>query len=261
MGWMNDMLRYFSLDPLFRKGNHSILTFSMFYAFSENYILPLSHDEVVHGKCSLIGKMSGSYEQKFANLRAFYAFMMAHPGKKLLFMGGEFAQFSEWQYDNQLDWNILEFDIHNKFFAYVRILNNFYKSEKALWQNDHDWHGFRWINTSDAEKSIISFVRISNSGREKIIVVCNFTPNFRPAYTIGVPVKGVYEEIFNTDDVLFGGTGKTNPKKISTEKLESDGFENRLTLALPPLSVIFLKKMKGMKRTKSTKRTKRTQST
>ncbi|MDR0405489.1 MAG: 1,4-alpha-glucan branching protein GlgB, partial [Clostridiales bacterium] len=243
MGWMNDMLRYFSMDPLFRKGSHDILTFSMFYAFSENFILPLSHDEVVHGKGSLIEKMSGTYPQKFANLRAFYAFMTAHPGKKLMFMGDEFAQFIEWRYDAALDWNLLEIDAHRKTREYVRELQAFYRSEKALWQNDGDWEGFQWINTTDAEKSVIAFARMSGTKRERIIVVCNFTPECRERYTIGVPQKGRYAEVFNSDAERFGGGGVSNAGELQTQRLEADGFEHRLTLTLPPLSVIFLKRI------------------
>ena len=249
MGWMNDMLRYFSLDPLFRKGSHHMLTFTMFYAFSENYILPLSHDEVVHGKCSLIGKMSGNYEQKFSNLRSFYGLMMAHPGKKLIFMGGEFAQFIEWRYDEELDWKILDFEMHEKYHNFVKEFNEFYKNEKALWQNEADWDGFRWINTGDWERSIISFARISKSKREKVIVICNLTPEIRKNYVIGVPQRGTYTEIFNTDEARFGGNGIINKGQLKTQRLEADGFENRLTLTLPPLSVIFIKRTVNNKKT------------
>ena len=241
MGWMNDILRYFSLDPIYRSFNHNLLTFSMFYAFSENYILPLSHDEVVHGKCSLLNKMSGDYNQKFATLRAFYGFMMAHPGKKLMFMGGEFGQFIEWKYDSQLDWNLLDFEMHRKLSYYVESLNKFYKDEKALWENDKNWDGFKWINVTDNEKSVISFIRINSSKREKIIVICNFTPNHVSNYSVGVPKKGTYQEIFNSDYEVYGGTNVTNSKEIVTEKLECDGFEDRITIDLPPLSTVFFK--------------------
>ncbi len=250
MGWMNDILRYFSMDPIYRNYNHNLLTFSMFYAFSENYILPLSHDEVVHGKCSLLNKMSGDYNQKFATLRAFYGFMMAHPGKKLMFMGGEFGQFIEWKYDSELDWNLLDFEMHRKLSYYVESLNKFYKDEKALWENDKNWDGFKWINVTDNEKSVISFIRINKSKREKIIVICNFTPNYVSNYSVGVPKKGTYEEIFNSDYEIYGGTSVTNFKEIVTQKLECDGFEDRITVDLPPLSTVFFKIKKLQKTNK-----------
>ena len=178
MGWMNDMLRYMSLDPLYRKGDHNALTFSMTYAFSENFVLPLSHDEVVHGKCSLIGKMPGNYDDKFANLRVFYAYQMAHPGKKLNFMGNELAQFIEWNYTQGLDWVLLDYDRHRQMQAFVRELNHFYLEHPQLWENDSDWDGFQWIDCDDRDRSIVTFRRISRSGKE-LVVICNFCPVVR----------------------------------------------------------------------------------
>ena len=247
MGWMNDMLRYMSLDPLFRKHNHDSLTFSFFYAFSENYVLPLSHDEVVHGKCSLISKMPGEYNDKFASLRAFYAYMMAHPGKKLLFMGQEFAQFIEWNYQTQLDWMLLEYDMHKKMQNFVRTLNLFYKSNKAFFEEDTSWEGFKWISNDDNEQSVISFYR-SNKKTKKTIVVCNFVPVERQEYRIGVEQAGDYEIVLNTDDEQFGGFGTPIKKLISSEKVSMHGFKNSINLTLPPLSVLYLER-KPKKRT------------
>ena len=202
MGWMNDMLRYMSMDPLGRKYNHDALTFSFFYAFSENYVLPISHDEVVHGKRSMIEKMSGDYEQKFASLRAFYGYMMAHPGKKLLFMGQEFAQFIEWRYDEQLDWLLLDYEAHRQMQAYVKALNGFYKASAPLWQQDLSWEGFSWIANDDKDQSVIAFRRIDDAGQE-LIVICNFVPVTRENYRIGLPFAGEYTCCFNSDDEAF----------------------------------------------------------
>ena len=240
MGWMNDMLRYMSLDPIYRKYNHDSLTFSFFYAFSENFILPLSHDEVVHGKCSLIEKMPGSYTQKFASLRTFYAYMMAHPGKKLLFMGQEFAQFIEWNYQQELDWLLLDYEAHRQMQNYVRALNHFYKENSPLWQIDYDWEGFSWISHDDNEQSVIAFRRIDSTGQE-LIVVCNFVPVARIDYRIGVPVSGSYEVVFNSDDPVFGGEGIGTKGRVRSKKLGMHGFENSISLHLAPLSVIYLK--------------------
>lgn len=247
MGWMNDMLRYISLDPLFRKHNHDCLTFSFFYAFSENFILPISHDEVVHGKCSLINKMPGDYDMKFASLRAFYAYMMAHPGKKLLFMGQEFAQFIEWDYKKELDWNILDFDAHKNMQRYVKDLNAFYLKNPPLYEIDFSWEGFNWISNDDYSQSIISFRRIAKDGSE-IIVVCNFVPVERKNYCIGVPKKGTYRQVFNSDLSLYGGKSEKG-KSVKSEKKGMHGFENSISVDLPPLSVIYLKRNTKSKNT------------
>lgn len=208
MGWMNDMLRYMEIDPVHRKWNHHLLTFSFMYAFSENFILPLSHDEVVHGKKSMLNKMPGDYWQKFANLRAFYGYWMAHPGKKLLFMGSEFGQFIEWQDHESLDWHLVESPMHEKLQEYCRRLNHFYKKERSLWVVDGNWQGFEWIDCSDYTQSVICFMRKTANPEETLLVVCNFTPNVHQAYRIGVPAEGSYLEIFNSDWEEFGGSGQ-----------------------------------------------------
>ena len=240
MGWMNDMLRYMSLDPYFRGYNHDNLTFSFFYAFSENYILPISHDEVVHGKGSMIGKMPGEYEEKFNNLRAFYGYMMAHPGKKLLFMGQEFAQFKEWAFESELDWGLLEYDTHKKMQDFVKKLNHFYLENAPLWEIDFSWEGFSWIANDDYKQSVISFRRIDQKG-EEIIVVCNFNPVLREDYRIGVPKSGRYGEVFNTDNKAFGGSGAKNGILTTQDTKPFHGFEQSISLKLPPMSVIYLK--------------------
>ena len=253
MGWMNDMLRYMSLDPFFRKFNHDSLTFSFFYAFSENFVLPMSHDEVVHGKCSLINKMPGEYDDKFDSLRAFYAYMMAHPGKKLLFMGQEFAQFSEWNYAKQLDWMLLDYDKHRQMQQYVKTLNNFYKNTPPMWEIDYDWEGFSWISNDDNSQSVIAFRRIDTKGKE-IIAVCNFVPVQRDNYKIGVPKRGSYEVVLNSDDEKFGGKGRGSKGRIRSKKEGMHGFENSISLDLPPLSVIYLKNVPPRKKTTGTKK-------
>ncbi len=240
MGWMNDMLRYTSLDPLFRKYNHNCLTFSFFYAFSENFVLPISHDEVVHGKCSMINKMPGEYEDKFRNLKAFYAYMMAHPGKKLLFMGQEFAQFIEWDYKKELDWLLLQYEQHKNMQSYVKELNKFYKSTPAFYEIDFSWEGFKWISNDDNEQSIISFRRIDKNG-EEIIVVCNFVPVARENYRIGIPEAGTYRTVFHSDMNTFGGR---IDKKLSfkSEKVAMHGYEDSISLSIAPMSVMYLKR-------------------
>lgn len=238
MGWMNDMLSYMSTDPLFRAGNHNKVTFSFFYAFSENFVLPISHDEVVHGKGSLINKMPGEYQDKFANLRTFYGYMMAHPGKKLLFMGQEFAQFSEWNEAKGLDWMLLEYDSHRQMEAYVRDLNHFYTEHPELWEVDYSWEGFQWIVPDDNQQSVIAFLRRDAKGK-MIMVVCNFNPIQRVDYQMGVPNPGTYKELLNSDDVKYGGGGVHNPAK-RTRKKPMHGFDQSIQLTLPPLSTVYL---------------------
>ena len=248
MGWMNDMLRYMSLDPFFRKHNHDCLTFSFFYAFSENFVLPISHDEVVHGKCSLIKKMPGEYSQKFDNLRAFYAYMMAHPGKKLLFMGQEFAQFIEWKYDSALDWLLLDYDAHKQMHEYVKDLNKFYLKNSQFWEIDYSWEGFSWISNDDYAQSIISFRRINRDGDE-IICVCNFVPVDRHDYRIGVPVSGSYKKLFSSADEKYGGSGGV-ADAYKSDDTAMHGYENSISLDIPALSVTYYKVPKKRKNAK-----------
>ena len=237
---MNDMLSYMSLDPIYRSFNHDKLTFSFFYAFSENYFLPISHDEVVYGKCSMIEKMPGEGEQKFSSYRAFLAYMMAHPGKKLLFMGQEFAQYNEWNYKTRLDWELIDNNPYNKrIHEYVKKLNKFYLDCTPLWQNEADWSGFSWISNDDYKQSVIAFRRIDDEGNE-IIAVCNFVPVQRDDYRIGVPKKGTYRVVFNTDAEEFGGSG-VSAKSYKSENIPMHGFDNSISMTLAPLSVMYLK--------------------
>ena len=238
MGWMNDMLSYMKTDPLFRAGNHNKVTFSFFYAFSENFVLPISHDEVVHGKGSLINKMPGDYEAKFANLRTFYGYMLAHPGKKLLFMGQEFGQFTEWNETKPLDWMLLDYDKHTELQNYVKTLNTFYKNTPAFWQIDYSWEGFQWIVPDDSQQSVVAFLRKDAAGKQ-VLVVCNFNPVLREGYTLGAPVSGTYKEILNSDDAEFGGSGAVHNKAVRTKKKPLHGFEQSITITLPPMSTLY----------------------
>ena len=250
MGWMNDMLCYCSADPFFRKDMHDKITFSFMYAFSENYILPLSHDEVVHGKCSLISKMPPPYENQFGGLRALYGYMAAHPGKKMLFMGGEFAQFSEWAYQRGLDWMLLDYPAHRQMQAYVKALNHFYLATPQLWEQDTDWRGFEWISHEDNRNNIIAFRRVAKDGSD-IVVVVNFSPEEQQEYRIGVPITGTYEEIFTSDKTEFGGSGMANGK-LKTENKPMHGQEQSIVLKIPRFGVVFFKgKARAKRRTKA----------
>lgn len=239
MGWMNDMLRYMSMDPLFRSGNHNALTFSFFYAFSENFILPISHDEVVYGKSSLINKMPGTDEQKQAGMRAFVSYMMAHPGKKLQFMGTEFAQKNEWNFEKELEWGLLQYPEHQQAQTFFREINRFYRSRPELWEVDFDWSGFEWISNDDYQQSVIAFRRKAKDGSE-LVAVCNFVPVERKEYRIGVPFWGTWAEVFSSDQKLFGGGGVTNGSVIKTEDIPMHGCEQSISLTLPANSVFFL---------------------
>ena len=247
MGWMNDTLKYMSMDPYFRKGNHNLLTFPLVYAFSENFILPLSHDEVVHGKKSLIDKMHGDYMEKFSSLRAYLAYMMCMPGKKLLFMGIDFAHFAEWDFKKELDWCLLGYEMHYKFKHFCSFLNKLYIKDKCLWQKDDSWEGFEWINEKDSEKSVISFIRRGASSKDFIIAVCNFTPVERKTYEIKVPEKGKYTEVLNTQSSEFGGwidlqcNYQTKGKYIKNNDNKRK-MQYFIELDLPPLSTVIIKK-------------------
>ncbi|MBR0596518.1 1,4-alpha-glucan branching protein GlgB [Sinanaerobacter chloroacetimidivorans] len=237
MGWMNDTLRYMKQDPYFRKELHRNLTFSLTYVFSENFILPLSHDEVVHMKGSLINKMPGDHNQKFANLRAYYAYMFAHPGKKLLFMGGEFAQFSEWHFEGELDWYLFDSEDHQKFYYFIKELNHIYKNNSPFWELDDSWDGFRWIQPDEAENNILAFRRIDKKGRD-ITVICNFAPVKREKYRVGVSRKGRYQLLFDSGDIQYGGDHKLK-KTIMSEEIENNGYKYSIEVDLPGLSTVY----------------------
>ncbi len=241
LGWMNDTLSYFKLDPIYRKYHHNKITFSLFYAFNENFILPLSHDEVVHGKGSLINKMPGDEWQKFANLRLLLSYMWTHPGKKMLFMGGEFAQWKEWDFDSELDWYLLDFEKHRKLQKIVIDLNKIYIENPEFYEIDYNFNGFQWIDCNDSQNSVISFLRKDSSGNYSIIV-CNFTPVVRQNYRVGCPDLTNYKEIFNSDSEYYGGANVGNLGKIKAEKIKFHGFDYSINLTLPPLGVIILKR-------------------
>ena len=240
MGWMNDMLSYISLDPLWRNYHHDTLTFSMVYAFSENFMLPISHDEVVYGKGSLINKMPGDYDQKFQGVRGFITYMMAHPGKKLMFMGSEIGQFDEWNANEQLQWNLLSYDKHRQLNDFFKAANKFYRDTPAMHENDYDWNGFQWVALDDYQKSVIAFRRIAEDGSE-ILCVCNFQPVTREKYRVGVPVYGVYKEVFNSEAEEWGGTGIGNPGEIKAKNEKEHELDYHILLTLPPLGVCYYK--------------------
>ena len=240
MGWMNDMLKYMSLDPIYRKSNHDKLTFSLTYAFSENYILPLSHDEVVHGKCSLINKMPGYYPDKFCNLRTFFAYQMTHPGKKLNFMGNEFAQFIEWNENQGLDWLLLDYEKHRQMKDFVRDLNHFYLDNPAFWSNDQGWDGFRWISCDDRDNSVVAMRRIDRHGKE-VVAIFNFTPVQRDHYRLGLPKAGVWAPVLNSDDPKYGGWG-AEVLPVTAEQSPWGEYEFSGEFTLPPNSAVFFKR-------------------
>jgi 1,4-alpha-glucan branching enzyme len=242
MGWMHDMLNYFSQDPVHRKYHHNNITFSFLYAFTENFVLPISHDEVVHGKSSLLQKMPGDEWQQFANVRAFLGYMYTHPGKKLLFMGSEIGVREEWNYNSSMPWHLLTFDPHRKLQAYMRALNQLYRSEPALYEVDFHYSGFEWVDFHHSEGSVIAFIRRSDQGRSWVFIACNFTPVVRQGYRLGVPEKGLYEEILNSDAGAFGGGNVGNGGMISTDSIASHGHPQSICLTMPPLAVVVLKK-------------------
>lgn len=241
MGWMNDMLKYMSMDPIHRKYHHNLITFSLMYAFSENFVLPFSHDEVVHGKKSLVDKMPGDYWQKFANLRLLYAYMMGHPGKKLLFMGSEFAQFIEWRFAEGLDWLLLDYPAHSGIQRFVKHLNKLYKSEPSLYEKDHTYEGFQWIDHQNYEQSIISFMRYGKDDKDFMIVICNFTPVVYEDYKIGVPKFMHYKETLNSDNLCYGGSNQLNEGTIKPHIENWHNQPYHIKIKIPPLATIFIK--------------------
>ena len=240
MGWMNDVLHYMKLDPYFRQYNHRDITFSFFYAFSENFILPLSHDEVVHMKGSLLNKMPGTYEEQFHGVRAFYTYMLTHPGKKLLMMGSEFGQWNEWHFEYSLDWHLMDNEINRKTKDFFQAANHLYLAQPALWQEDFSWEGFEWIYADDNQANTISFLRKDDKG-DFLVTVCNFSPVDRTGYRIGVPVPGAYTCIFNTDDVSFGGEGRGDKEPVKSTYTPCHEREQSIVITLPPMSAVIYK--------------------
>jgi len=244
MGWMNDSLSYIEKDPIYRKYHHNQITFSLTYAFSEKYMLPISHDEVVHGKRSLLDKCHGDYWQKFATARLYMAYMMTHPGKKLCFMGCELGCFREWDHKSEIEWFLLDYDMHSKYQLYISELNALYLSEASLWERDDSWDGFRWIDADDCEKSIFSYRRIDKDGKE-LIIILNYTPVVREAYRLECKRCARYKEIINSDDARYGGSNVKNIGEIKAKPCSIGGFSVELTL--PPLAAIILKEYKDEK--------------
>jgi 1,4-alpha-glucan branching enzyme len=241
MGWMHDTLNYFKRDPVYRKHHHDSLTFSLWYAFQENFVLPLSHDEVVHGKGSLIGRMPGDDWRQFANLRLLLGFMWAHPGKKLLFMGGEFGQRREWTHEDSLEWHVLRYPLHEGVQRWVSDLNRTYKENGSLHAMDFSAEGFRWVQRGDWEQSVLSFLRLAEDGAPPVLAVCNFTPVPRFNYRVGVPRGGYWREILNSDAGLYGGSGLGNSGGVDAQPMPYEEYSHSLTLTLPPLAAVFFK--------------------
>ncbi len=238
MGWMNDTLQYMKIDPYFRNGSHQNLTFPLTYFSSENYILPLSHDEVVHGKCSLLSKMPGAYQDKFGNLRTYLSYMMAHPGKKLTFMGSEFAQFIEWDYQKQLDWNLLSFEMHQKFLCFIQELNAVYLRQSPLWEQDEDWNGFQWIEPDDKDHNFISFRRVDKKGND-LIICCNFSPVPLKKYRIGVPKLGMYKIVFHSSLSQYGGEVQLVTEEYPSKEIAINEYGFSIEVDVPGLSTIY----------------------
>ena len=237
MGWMNDACHYLKMDPIYRQYHHNDLTFSLMYAFSENYILPISHDEVVHMKGSLIGKMPGDDPMKFAGVRVFYAYMLTHPGKKLMIMGSELGQFNEWHYEYSLDWHLLDYDPHRKILEFFKSANQFYLEQPALWQRDRDWGGFEWLEPDDAQGNTIAFLRRDKAGKP-LVIVCNFSPNRRNGFRVGLPFAGTYELIFNTDWPQFGGSDMGDKAPITSVPTPWHDQSQSMQIDLPPMSCV-----------------------
>ena len=241
MGWMHDTLSYFKLDPIHRKYHQNEITFSIMYAFTENFMLPLSHDEVVHGKGSLIGRMRGDEWKRFANLRLMFSYMFTHPGTKLLFMGAEFGQTSEWNHDGSLNWHLLDHTPHQTMLTLIKDLNQFYKSEPALYQFSSSERGFEWVDYSDSENSVMIFMRKGEQRTDALIVVCNFTPEARQLYRVGVPLRGTWTEIFNSDNAKYGGSGVLNQGLLHTAPVKFHNKDYSVSISLPPLGISVLK--------------------
>jgi 1,4-alpha-glucan branching enzyme len=241
MGWMHDTLEYFKKDPIHRKYHQNDITFSIMYAFTENFMLPLSHDEVVHGKGSLLGRMSGDEWNKFANLRTMFSYMFTHPGSKLLFMGGEFAQSSEWNHDKSLDWHLLEYNLHHGIYKIVKDLNSLYRHEPALYEFSFDTKGFEWLDYGDRDNSVMLYIRKGWKKEDTLVIVCNFTPSVHHDYRVGVPVKGTWKEIFSSDNIKYGGSGVLNQGLLVTKPVKYHGKDYSFTLTLPPLGVVVIK--------------------
>lgn len=252
MGWMHDSLKYFGMDPIYRKNNHNLLTFLIMYTYSENFILALSHDEVVHGKKSLLDKMYGSYEQKFATLKAFLGLMMALPGKKLIFMGAEFGQFIEWKYDSALDWVLLEYDSHRSLKHYVKEINHLYQDNSCLWQLDHDSAGFKWIMADDTDNSVLAFIRQGKQKSDYMLLVFNFTPVYHHKYCLRVPAAGVYYQVLNSDYMEYGGQTLDLPIYPSVIGNNNDSKDNLIYIELAPLSAVYLKRLEKLHEQTST---------
>jgi len=247
MGWMNDILKYMEAEPQTRKYLHEKVTFSLLYTYTENFVLPFSHDEVVHGKKSLLNKMPGDYWRKFAQLRLLYGYLMTHPGKKLLFMGGEFGQFDEWKDLEDLDWELHDFEMHRILHNYFKELMQLYNSTKALWELDHSNEGFKWIDADNKDQSIFSFIRQGKKKENLLIIVCNFTEKVYKHYKVGVPSYTDYNEIFNSDAVAFGGTGQVNKKNIKAVETPFHNQPSHLEMTIPPFGISILRPVKTRK--------------
>jgi 1,4-alpha-glucan branching enzyme len=238
MGWMHDTLNFCSKDPVFRRHHHNQITFSIWYAFNENFMLPISHDEVVHGKGSAINKMPGDTWQKFAGLRTLYGYMFAHPGKKLLFMGNDFGQYNEWNYQKSLDWHLLQFDNHKGLQQWIRDLNSTYKNHPSFFDNDFHHDGFAWIDANDSENSVLSFVRYDRKKKDTVLVICNFTPVPRYNYRIGVPSEGRWDEILNSDAKEYGGSGHGNFGGADAVLIPYHNEDYSINIVVPPMGVV-----------------------
>jgi len=254
MGWMHDSLNYFKKDPVHRRYHHNEITFSLVYAFTENFMLPLSHDEVVHGKGAVISRMPGDEWQKFANLRLLYGFMFTHPGTQLLFMGGEFGQTSEWSLEKGLEWDLLQYNYHKGVQQWYKGLNHFYQQSPALYEKQFDKDGFEWIDLGDHQNSVLSYIRKGEDEEKPLIVVCNFTPVVRENYKVGVPFKGTYKEVLNSNEEAFGGSGDHTGNKVKSQQGTWHGRPNYLEFTIPPLSLVVLEKVKRATRKKATKK-------